>query len=78
MKNLSILIIDDEASPLLSLRGFLSRRQFQVFTAASGPEGWRVAQKNVVDVVLTDFRMPEWDGLKVLEEIKALNPKDET
>jgi len=74
MGNLSILIIDDEEAQLLSLKSFLQRRNYEVFTATNGPAGYEIAQKNTIDLVLTDFRMPEWDGLTVLEKFKQLNP----
>ena len=70
----SILIIDDEPAQLVSLKSFLSRRGYEVFTASSGPEGLDIAQQKTIDLVLTDFRMPEWDGGQVLTEVKSLNP----
>lgn len=74
MSRFSILIIDDEQAQLVSLKSFLSRRGFDVFTASSGPGGLETAQLNTIDLVLTDFRMPEWDGSRVLAEMKSLNP----
>ncbi|OQX85787.1 two-component system response regulator [candidate division KSB1 bacterium 4484_87] len=75
MEKLSILIIDDEEAQLLSLKSYLQRRKYKIFTATSGKEGLTLAEKNAIDLVLTDFRMPEWDGLTVLKRIKALNPE---
>lgn len=74
MNNFSILIIDDEEAQLLSLKSYLSRRKYEVFTATNGPAGFEIAQKNTIDLVLTDFRMPEWNGADVLKNIKQLNP----
>ncbi len=75
MKNLSILIIDDEEAQLQSLKSFLKRRNYQVYTAEDGQKGFDVVSNNVIDVVLTDFRMPNWDGYTVLKKIKELNPE---
>jgi len=75
MNNISILIIDDEQSQLISLKSYLSRRGYKIFIAESGPVGYEIIQKNTVDLVLTDFRMPDWDGLQVLDKIKQLNPE---
>lgn len=77
MDNLSVLIIDDEESILISLKSYLSKRNYKLFTAKDGKEGFEIIKNNLVDVVLTDFRMPEWDGKKVLQEIKNLNPEIE-
>jgi len=75
MEKFSILIIDDEESQLLSLKSFLSRRGFQVFTAQTGPEGYQIVKENAIDLALTDYRMPDWNGFVVLKKIKELNPE---
>ncbi|MCW8848470.1 MAG: sigma-54 dependent transcriptional regulator [Melioribacteraceae bacterium] len=75
MKKLNLLIIDDEESQLLSLKSFLTRRNFDVITANDGKSGYDKLKDNQVDVVLTDFRMPNWDGYTVLKNIKELNPE---
>ncbi len=75
MNTLSILLIDDEPAQLHSLQRFLSRRGYEVFIAEDGPAGFAIAQEQTIDLVLTDFRMPEWNGLEVLRRIKALNPE---
>ncbi len=75
MDNFTILLIDDEEAQLVSLESFLKRRGFRVFTATSGPAGYEIARENTIDLVLTDFRMPEWNGLVVLRKMKELNPE---
>ncbi len=77
MNPFSVLIIDDEESQLLSLKSFLSKRGLTIHTATSGEAGFKIAENNTIDIVLTDFNMPGWDGMKVLEEIKKLNPEIE-
>lgn len=74
MKPLTILLIDDENPQLQSLKSFLSRRGYEVFTTTKGQEGYQIAQRNIVDLVITDSRMPEWSGFTVLKRIKDLNP----
>jgi len=74
MSPLNILVIDDEEAQLESLKGFLERRKYQVYTALNGKDGFEIAQKNAIDLVLTDYRMPEWNGLVVLRKMKELNP----
>ena len=75
MKLLTILIIDDEEAQLHSLKSFLKRRGYEVFTAQSGPQGFEIARSNTIDLVLTDYRMPEWNGLTVVRKMKELNPE---
>lgn len=75
MANFSILIIDDEETQLVSLKSFLSKRGYKIFTSNSGEEGLKIAADNIIDIVLTDFKMPGWDGFTVLTKIKELNPE---
>jgi two-component system NtrC family response regulator len=74
MKNLSILLIDDEESILTSIKSFLLRRGHMVYTAADGAEGINKIKNNPIDLVLTDYRMPNKNGLEVLQEVKEINP----
>ena len=74
MKKLAILLVDDEESILTSIKSFLSRREHEVFTASNGQEGIDIVKNNVIDLVLTDYRMPIKNGLEVLKEIKEINP----
>ncbi|MBU1097033.1 MAG: sigma-54 dependent transcriptional regulator [Bacteroidetes bacterium] len=75
MKNLSILLIDDETSQLESLNRFLNKRGHTVYTAKNGKLGADVIAKNYIDLVISDFRMPEMNGLEVLKETKKINPE---
>lgn len=68
-----ILIIDDELSPRESLRMVLKDR-YIVFTAGGGVEGLNFISQNPVDLVILDIKMPEMDGITVLQEIKKRRP----
>ena len=74
MKELDILLIDDEPNQLEVLKSFLQRRGHNVHTAGNGVQGLEIAKENKLDLVVTDFRMPEMNGLEVLKAITALNP----
>jgi len=72
---LTVLLIDDEDQQLKVLATFLTRQGHKVLTASNGKAGYEIVQKNVVDLVVTDFRMPgSDDGLMVLKKVKELNP----
>ncbi len=75
MNKFSLLIIDDEEPQLQSLKSFLTKRGYIVYTANNGEEGYKIAGSNLIDIVLTDFNMPGWNGLLVLQKIKELNPE---
>ena len=70
----TVLLIDDEQAQRISLERFLKRRGYVVHAAASGEEALDIVQRETIDLVLTDFRMPGLTGLDVLERVKELNP----
>jgi two-component system NtrC family response regulator len=75
MSDFRILLIDDEPAQITSISSFLKRRNFTVLSANSGKEGMAVLQNRNVDLVFTDFRMPDMNGLEVLKATKAFNPE---
>ena len=70
----TLLIIDDEAPQRDALAGYLRKRGFQVHVADSGSAGLAILDKEVIDLILTDFRMPGMDGMAVLEAARQRNP----
>ncbi len=62
-----VLVVDDEPSILSSLRRLLRHAGFEVFLADSGEEGVALLERETVDVVLSDMRMPGMDGAEFLE-----------
>jgi DNA-binding NtrC family response regulator len=72
----SILIVDDEVDLLLLLKRSLEPvLDCQVTTAQSGREALQLMQLQAFDLVLTDIKMPEIDGMELLEIIKARHPE---
>ncbi len=64
-----ILVIDDEKSIRNTLKEILEYEKFTVDLAEHGVEGLEMYKKNSYDIVLCDIKMPEMDGLEVLEKI---------
>ncbi|MBS4033155.1 MAG: sigma-54-dependent Fis family transcriptional regulator [Ignavibacterium sp.] len=75
MKEYSILIIDDEETQRNILSGYLHKKGFKVYSASSGNEGVDVTKNNLIDIVLSDYKMPDKTGIEVLEEVKKMNPE---
>ena len=73
----TIAVFDDEETQREALAGHLRNQGFAVLTAANGREGVELLRHNMVDLVLTDYRMPELDGIGVLQEARRLNPEIE-
>lgn len=77
MANESILVIDDEEIQRETLADHLKNQGFQVLIADNGKTGIELLQENLVDLILTDFRMPDMTGLQVLQAARQLNPEIE-
>lgn len=72
--NTSILIIDDEKPQREALGGYFKKKGYTVFLAESGLSGLEIAKGNLIDIVLTDYKMPDITGLETLEGLKKINP----
>jgi len=69
-----LLLVDDDPALLKLLGMRLTSEGFQVATAGSGPDALRQLNKEKVDLVISDLRMDEMDGLALFGEIQKLNP----
>jgi response regulator RpfG family c-di-GMP phosphodiesterase len=70
-KNYKVLVVDDEDYIRESIEIILRTEGFEVFSVNSGPKALQVLQEKNVDVVLTDIKMPEMDGVTLLKKIKG-------
>ena len=70
----NILVVDDENSMREFLEIMLNKEGYQVATAAGGGEAIELLKKSDFDLVITDIRMKEIDGLEVLKRCKELHP----
>lgn len=71
-----ILIIDDERAIRRALREILEFEDFEVDEAENGKEGVKLASGEHYDIIFCDIKMPEMDGMEVLDEL--LKAKIET
>lgn len=68
-----ILVIEDEAETRENLVLMLEMEGFKALSAANGKLGVAVAKRELPDVILCDVSMPEMDGYRVLESLRAEN-----
>lgn len=73
-KSASLLLVDDDPSLLKLLGMRLSSEGFKVTTAESGPEALKILQKEKLDLVISDLRMDEMDGMALFDEIQKAHP----
>jgi DNA-binding NtrC family response regulator len=74
MKTKRVLVIDDEQIVLDSIRRILKDEDCEVDVSLSGREGLDRALNGNYDIVLTDIRMPDIGGMRVLRDIKRAKP----
>lgn len=74
MRDLVLLIVDDEVGVLRSLKRLLRKENYQIVTATGGAEGLALLEKHTVQVVLSDQRMPEMMGTAFLRQVKERYP----
>lgn len=74
MKNPTVLIVDDEVNILHALKRAIRREPYRVLTASSGVEGLEILDKESVDLIISDQRMPEMTGVQFLAKVKELCP----
>jgi len=67
----SLLIVDDEADARFTLRQMLRKLECTVLEASDGVTALEVIKENLVDLVISDIRMPRMDGMRLLKEIKG-------
>ena len=74
MKDIRVLLVDDEERFVVSTKKFLTNRNFDVLTAFNGMAALEMLDGNEVHVVVLDVKMPGMDGISVLKEIKTRFP----
>lgn len=74
MDKINILIVDDEIDLCQNLSELLEEEEkYNVSIANNGKEGLIKIKEEIPDLVLLDIKMPEMNGIEILEKIKAIN-----
>lgn len=74
----SLLIVDDEKSIRETLKIILSDSDYNVMTASDGFEAIDILNSNIVDILITDLRMPKMDGIELMKNALKIDPFMET
>jgi DNA-binding NtrC family response regulator len=70
-----ILFVDDEPAILRSLKRISSKVDAVILTASSGQHALEIMNKNPVDVIVSDLKMPNMDGNQLLEQVAQIYPE---
>ena len=68
MNSYNILIVDDEMSVLNSLKRLFKKERYSIFTSHSGEEGLKILEKENIDLIISDQKMPGMSGIEFLEK----------
>src|SRR5262245_62156289 len=71
---LNVLVVDDEPDLREMVSFEFELKGHQVHSAENGSAAFDVFQKNPIDIVITDVRMPGGDGPELLDKVKSKNP----
>ena len=74
MKKIKLLLVDDETEFLDTLVDRLDLRDLKTDVAYNGKEALSAVEKEEPDVIVLDVKMPEMDGIEVLQRIKKAYP----
>jgi DNA-binding NtrC family response regulator len=72
-----ILAVDDEAITLQNMKHVLEKDGHEVTVADNGRSALRLVEEELFDVVVTDLKMNDVDGLQVLKRVKEVSPTTE-
>jgi two-component system response regulator HydG len=75
--DIHVLIVDNDAAHARTVAESLERVGFQCAVATSGTQGAQMMVNGTFDVVITDLKMPDLDGLELLKRTKQLLPEAE-
>ena len=76
--NVNILIVDDEKSIRETLKIILNNLNYKVFTAQDGFEAINIIRNNIIDIMVTDLRMPLMDGIELMQQALNIDSSIET
>lgn len=72
-----ILLVDDDTTFCLMLKTWLTKKGFSVSEAFSCAEGLKKVKESDYDIILTDLRLPDEDGLHLLKTVKTVKPESQ-
>jgi CheY-like chemotaxis protein len=73
-KTTTILVVDDQPAVATSLADILMFKGFKVYPAFSGAEALKILGEHLIDIMLTDVKMPDMNGVMLFREVKNKYP----
>lgn len=73
-ENYSVLFVDDEEGVINALKRVVAYEEYKSYFASSGQEALEIIKKTRIDVLVSDMRMPEMDGLHLMKLVNEVSP----
>ncbi len=77
MPDTRIMFVDDDRDILAMVEQYLTIKGYDVTTVDNGIEAVGIVKEKEIDIVFTDYKMPEFNGLELLVAIKKYRPQTE-
>src|SRR5438046_5041868 len=74
-EQLKVLVVDDELSVVVTIKAILQLDGYDVATTTSGVQAREMVRDTEYDLVLTDLRLEDGDGLDVLKAVRERHPE---
>jgi CheY-like chemotaxis protein len=68
----NILLVDDNPHGLIARRTVLEELGYVIHTSSSGEEALKLLESRTVDLVITDLRMPNVDGMELIKRLRQM------
>jgi DNA-binding NtrC family response regulator len=68
-----IMVIDDEPLMRVTIQDALIAEGYEVVTAETGRKGLDLFRDNKTDILVTDLKLPDMDGIQILREVKTFS-----
>ena len=75
MNKLNVLFVDDETNVLSAIKRVTMEEDFNSLFAVSGEKALEQFKENKIAVIVTDMRMPNMNGLELLENVNEISPE---
>ena len=70
--NFRVLLLDDEETQRTFLKRLIEDEGFEVLVAGNGEEGIKIFEREKIDIIVTDIKMPGMSGMEVLYKVKKM------
>lgn len=73
MSKAKILVIDDDEDIVYTITEICNYAGYEVLSASNGLKGYELYKKMLPDLVIVDYHMPGWDGMKTVRQLKLMD-----